>query len=133
MKGINLHFLPRGSDFPLAMFAQNGAGEAKSGSRHAEDINAFPSESDSWSRPLPAEQTTTPRGFVVFFFLFRSSADSCNSDPATKSRGQLNQRWEDVFQDRSFFSESRRERDGKKGGGKKKQNKNKRGKERKDS
>lgn len=105
MQGINLHFLPRGSDFPLAMFAQNGAGEAKSGSRHAEDINAFPSESDSWSRPLPAEQTTTPRGF---FFSFRSSADSCNSDPATKSRGQLNQRWEDVFQGRSFFRKQER-------------------------
>lgn len=84
MQGINLHFLPRGSDFPLAMFAQNGAGEAKSGSRHAEDINAFPSESDSWSRPLPAEQTTTPR---VFFFFFAVLLTPATQTPQQRAEG----------------------------------------------
>lgn len=118
--------LSRDQTFHWPCSQRNGAGEAVPGSWHVEDINAFPSESDSRSLPLPAERPTTLRFFTVLLTPATQTPPPNKEQRTTKSKVGSH-----AFPDHSLIEiESKRERNGKKGG---KTKQKQRGKERKDS
>lgn len=101
--------LSRDQTFHWPCSQRNGAGEAVPGSWHVEDINAFPSESDSRSLPRP----TTLRFFTVLL----TPATQTPPPPNKEQRTTKSKVGSHAFPDHSLIEiESKRERNGKKGG-----------------